>query len=481
MSTTMKKIHIIVVGLTLFLVNLACTNDFEEINEDPNRIAEISPGTLLNPIIYGLATHNANRSDAITFDLMQVSLPFPSTSGGLHRYDVSRGIGNSSWNNYYKWLQNIKEMRTAAEKAGDVNYEAIALTLNAWVYANLTDLFGPVPMTEASGAEGGVLYPAFDSQEFIYETILADLEKANQLYDLEAPMIYAEDILFHNNVENWQKFTNSLHLRLLLRISNPSEIGAFEKMTAMIENPAQYPVFEETEESAILEVTGVTPNESPWSRPQDFRLSTKVTEFFLENLNQWEDPRRPVIATIARDLDGNPLGYRGIPSAYEGNDSQFQYEASTFNIEQVQEPMNIFILTYAEVEFIKAELAQRGYIDNAVEHYQNGVEAAMEQVGTELPENYFKNDAAAYNETLERIMLQKYYALYFTDYQQWFEYRRTGYPELPKTDAMFNNGVMPSRMYYPSDLAVENPENYLKAVEMLGGNDDINTKVWWDN
>lgn len=277
----MKKISIIVAGLSIFLLNLACTQDFGDINEDPNRIAQISPGTLLNPIIYGLATHNARRSDAITFDLMQVSLPFPSATGGLHRYDVSQGIGNSSWSNYYKWLQNIGEMRTAAEEAGDVNYEAIALTLNACVYANLTDLYGPVPMTESPGGEEGILYPAFDSQEFIYETILADLENANELYDLESPMIYAEDILYQNNVENWQKFTNSLHLRLLLRISNRSETGAFEKMTAMIQNPAEYPVFEETEESAILEVTGVTPNESPWSRPQDFRLGTKVSEFFL--------------------------------------------------------------------------------------------------------------------------------------------------------------------------------------------------------
>ena len=477
----MKNLKIIAAGFSLLLLTLACTTDFEEINEDPNRIAEISPGTLLNPIIYGLAAHNANRSDAITFDLMQVSLPFPSASGGLHRYDVSQGIGNSSWNNYYKWLQNIKEMRIAAEEAGDANYEAIALTLNAWVYANLTDLFGPVPMTEASGGEEGILYPRFDTQELIYESILADLENANQLYNLEAPMIYAEDILFHNDVENWQKFTNSLHLRLLLRVSNRSETNAFEKLTAMVQNPAEYPVFEETEESAILEVTGITPNESPWSRPQDFRLSTKMTEFFLDNLNEWEDPRRPIIATIAYDLDGNPIGYRGIPSAYEGNDSQFQYEASTFNIEQVKEPMAIFILTYAEVEFIKAELAQRGYIDDAEAHYKNGVEAAMEQLGAELPEEYFENETVAYNETLERIILQKYYALYFTDYQQWFEYRRTGYPELPKTDAMFNNGIMPSRMYYPSDLPVENPENYTKAVQMLGGSDDINTKVWWDN
>lgn len=78
-------------------------------------------------------------------------------------------------------------------------------------------------------------------------------------------------------------------------------------------------------------------------------------------------------------------------------------------------------------------------------------------------------------------MLQKYYALYFVDYQQWFETRRTGFPELPKTAAMENNGEMPSRFTYPTDVQINNAENYLKALELLGGGDDINTNVWWDN
>lgn len=467
--------------IVLFAGLLAsCTSNFEEINEDPNRIAQISPGTLINPIIYGMATHNASRADAITFNLMQVSLPFPSVSGGLHRYDVSQNIGNSSWYNSYKWLNNIKEMEEASVRAEDPNYEAIALTLKAWVMSNLTDLFGPVPYTEAAQGEQQNFYPVFDSQESIYTAILADLERANTLYDSGFGMAYADDILFHNDVNKWQKFTNSLHMRLLLRISNRSETNAFAKLTSMINDADTYPVFENTAESAILQVTGVTPNISPWGRPQDFRLSTKITSFFVDNLNALEDPRRPVLITEATDADVNPIGYKGIPSAYEGAESQFEYNASTFNIEQVTNPMQIYILPYAEVEFIKAEMAQRGYTDNAEEHYTNGVIAGIEQVGAEVPADYFANAAATYDGSLARIMLQKYFALYFIDYQQWLEYRRTGLPELPKTAAMLNDGVMPSRFYYPSDVQINNNANYQDALEMLGGPDNINTKVWWD-
>ncbi|QOG01254.1 SusD/RagB family nutrient-binding outer membrane lipoprotein [Flavobacterium sp. MDT1-60] len=476
----MKKIKIAAILVLLTGMSISCTQGFEELNENPNLITEVSPGTLLNPIIYGIASQNALQSVDVTFNLMQVSLTYPSITGGLHRYDVSNNIGNSAWNNYYKWLNNIREMRMASVKAKDGNYEAIALTLNALVYANLTDLFGPVPMSEATRGEEGILYPRYDKQEFIYETLLADLERANTLYDVSKPMIYAEDILFQNKVASWKKFTNSLRMRLLLRVSNRTETKAFEKLTYMIEHPEIYPVFTTTAEGAILKVTGVSPNMSPWGRPQDFNLNIKMASFFIDNLNALEDPRRPIIATGATALVTNaPLGYKGITSAYAGSDSQFKYNASTLVNVQAQNPMQIFILTYAEVEFIKAEMAQRGYVADAAGHYVKGVKSAIEQVKAVAPANYFDNIQAQYNGTLERIMLQKYYALYFTDYQQWFEYRRTGFPVLPKTTAMLNGGIMPSRFTYPDNQQIKNTENYMEAIQMIEG-DNINSKVWWD-
>ncbi len=138
------------------------------------------------------------------------------------------------------------------------------------------------------------------------------------------------------------------------------------------------------------------------------------------------------------------------------------------------------IMSYAEVEFIKAELAQQGKISaDAKVHYERGVKAAIEQWGAVMPADYFANPKAAYNGTLERIMLQKYYALFFNDYQQWFEYRRTGLPVLPKGEGLMNNGRMPVRFRYPTTVQTSNNTNYQKAVASMGG-DDINTKVWWE-
>ncbi len=411
---------------------------------------------------------------------MQVALPFPSANGGLHRYDLTENSGNSTWNTYYRWLVNIREMKQAAIDAQDPNYEAIALTLEAWVGSQLTDSFGDVPFAEASKGEQGIFQAKFDTQEQIYAQIFENLERANSIYDPTRPMVFGEDILFGNQVSRWKKFTNSLHLRLLLRVSRVQE-SSFQKMAAMLGNPAQYPIFTNTDESAILNITGVVPNISPWGRAIDFTTFRAISEFFVDRLNELEDPRRMRFMTQARALDGTTtLGYRGIPSGYGGTESQFQFIPSNHNIALVQAPMISLILTYAELEFIQAELAQRGVINSdAQAHYENGVRAAMEQWDVVIPEDYFENPNAAYDETLERIILQKYIGLYFNDYQQWFEYRRTGFPVLPKQDGMLNDQRVPVRFRYPVNSQLNNPVNYQEAVARMGG-DDINTKVWWE-
>jgi hypothetical protein len=485
-----RKIYAMILTFTL-LIGSSCTGDFEEINTDPNRVDKISPGTLLNPMLYSIASFNTKRADDFTFQVMQVALPFPSAAGGAHRYDISENAGNSTWENYYiNGLINAKEMREAAVAAQDVNYEAIALTLNAWIYSLLTDCFGDVPMTEALRGEEGIFQAAFNTQQEVYTQILADLERANSLFNPSLPLLYGSEILYSTsaddisggkNIKKWKMFCNSLHMRLLLRVSKRTEMNAHTRLAEMIADPVKYPVFTSNSEAAILKITGVAPNVSPWGRAIDFTTFRSMSEFFIDNLNALNDPRRPVFSTQAKAKDGTVLGYKGIPSAYEGSDSQFDFVPSNHNIALVTAPMVCVLMTYAEVEFIKAELAQKGVIaSDAQTHYENGVKAAITQWNAVVPEDYFANPAAAYDGTLERIMLQKYFALYFNDYQQWFEYRRTGFPVLPTTDAMLNDKKVPVRFEYPPVyVQILNAENYARAVESMGG-DDINTKVWWE-
>lgn len=476
----MKKIKYSFLTVLTGLLIWSCTTDFEETNTDPNKLTEITAGSALNPIIYEMVKRNAIQFRNVGAPVTQMFIMTDDYINAPFLYDFTENIGASTWNTYYTQLNNLKEMEAAAIREGLPNYQAIALTLKAYALSMLTDCFGDVPMKNALEAEEGNWYPEFTPQEEIYTQILKDLEYANSIYDVNVPMPYVEDILFNNDVFKWKKFTNSLHLRLLLRISNRPETNAFTQMTTMINNPSQYPVFTGNDDEAVIQITGMAPLLSPWDRPQDFGVFRYYSKFFIDNLNGFDDARRAIYAGKAKGLNNEDYGYIGVPIDYINEPLPDSIATASGVLNRLAEaPLIIPMMSYAEIEFIKAEMAQKGYINDAEHYYKNGVKAAVKMWDLEFPDDYFDNELTAYNGTLEQIIVQKYFALFFTDYQAWFEHRRTNLPVLPTTTAMANNQEMPSRLYYPLDAADRNYQNYKEAVNRMGG-DEINVKVWWD-
>lgn len=484
----MKNVRYIV-GLTVLFTSLtSCTRNFEDLNIDPNRIDKVTPGSLVTPTIYGMSTYFTVRSYDFTWQIMQVGLPNPSAALGVHRYDVSETAGNGTWNTCYRWLRNVREMQEAAEIYGQPVYKAVAFTLQAYIMGILTDSFGDVPFREALKAEEGVNRPRFDTQEEIYTQLIANLEEANAIYAGEGSM-EGDDLLYANNKSRWRKFNNSLLMRLLLRLSKRTEFDSYHRIRQMIDDPSTYPVFANNDDAALVTITGNPPYNYAWARRQDYVNFEAMASFFVDLLNELNDPRRPLFMTQATQLiNGAPqqIGYKGIPAAHSGDASQFDYNPSTPNgnlmiYENIGTPVKEVIMSYAEVEFIKAEVALHfGNLTEAEEAYRKGIEAAITQWnGGTMPTNYFDNEAARFNGTMEQLMTQKYLALFFNDYQQWFEYRRTGYPVLPKTAHMLHDGVMPTRFMYHNDVRRFNPDNYREVAERIGG-DNVMTKVWWE-
>lgn len=484
----MKKI---IAGLTaIATIGLAssCTKEFDNINTNPNLIDKVTPGSLLTPTIYGMSTYFTVQSYNFTWQLMQVGLPHPSAALGAHRYEISETAGNGAWNTGYRWLRNIREMHEAAVIYDQPVYEAVGNTLQAYIMGILTDSFGDLPFSEALQAEAGLTQPKFDTQEEIYTQLIANLERANEIY-VESGAMVGDDLLYANDKTKWRKFNNSLLMRLLLRASKRDAFNSYERLRTMINDPEKYPVFADNSEAALVTITGAPPYNYAWARRQDYVNFEAMASFFVDMLNDLEDPRRPLFMTRAsRMVDGQPqtIGFQGIPSAHSGNESQFDYSPSTPNgdlmiFTDIGTPIKEVLMTYAEVEFIKSEVALHfGDLAASQQAYENGVRAAVTQWnGGVMPDNYFDNEHAAFDGTLERIMNQKYIALFFNDYQQWFEHRRTGYPVLPKTEFMNHGGEMPTRFMYHNDVRRYNPENYKAAAERIGG-DHIHTKVWWE-
>ena len=491
----MIKIKILYSLLSFSLLLTACTKNFEEINTDPNRPKEITPGVILAQMEYNIVNTSITASRNFTHELMQVDAPRVSTGGaGLHRYVVNPGAG--VFQSFYRYLTDIEDIYNIADRLNDDNYKAIALVYKCWAYSIITDLYGDVPYTEATKASTGILLPKFDKQKDIYTQIFKDLDSANNLFNITKALTYGGDILYNANnltggtnigLAKWKKFCNSLKLRLLLRLSKRNgEINVDELIADILANPVKYPVFTSNADEAIFRYSGTFPYFNPYfnARQLDWRDGTYFTKFFIDKMNADNDPRRTVWTNTVI-INGAPI-YRGIESGYPTSLQYAVGQNSSYNDALKTSPLLGVMMTFAEIEFIKAELALKGMVTGKTpkQHYDAGVTASMIQWGVSLPAGYLAqpnvlyNPAASVDAQLEKIIVQKYYAFFFVDYQSWFEKRRTGFPVLPRGAGIPAENIFPNRIPYPTYLQSLNPANLASAISSIGG-DDQNIKVYW--
>jgi hypothetical protein len=469
-----------------------CTKDFEEVNTNPNTLPETRPELLIESAIYSVRNANQTREHRLVHEMMQVHVTVVN-SDEIHRYIIRPSESDYMWNNWYLQLTNFKDAYESAKKlailpnqAYNYSYMGIARIMEVWVTSLITDTYGNVPFTEANrGKTDNIFQPKFDSQKEIYDSLFVRLEEANTLLAQNNALptaLMQRDPLYAGDLAKWRKFGNSLYLRLLLRASGRPESNATAKIQQMIQtSPTTYPIIANNAESAVLKFTTVTPFVSAFNtyRDYDFNGENGMTEFFVETLNNWEDPRRPKWATTFAGL------YTGIPSGYEPGNQQDR--KSFYPAVLKNEPLIGNILNYAEVQFMLAEAAVRGFIStaNAKTYYENGVNNAITFWGLTVPAGHLAKpaiiwvDAETEEQKLEKILTQKYFTFFFTDFQSWFEYRRTGFPDLPIGPGALNNQTVPTRLVYPVSVQSLNRVNYDAAVDAMGA-DDMLTKVWWD-
>ncbi len=483
----------------------SCTKDFTKTNTDPNNSPEATPAQLMAPALVNVLNANLLRNRNFNNELMQVTVDISDADGKVFRYDYRATWADYLYNAWYAELSNFKDMyRIAGEPlTKNPTYQAVALICQSWVYSLLTDTYGDVPYFKSNLAkDSAVVEPPFDAQKDIYLDIFKKLEEANTILatvnTTTYPLKADSDPVFTGDIAKWRRFGNSLYLRLLMRVSAKADVSqqCIDKIKQIATTTA-YPLISKIEESAILRWTGAGPFVSPLMsvREQDFR-APGIAEFFINNLTTWNDPRIDIptwgnngfnrwrIAPYSGAYLGVPSGY--VPGETPVKKSYFYSTTSAFNL--MTEPLSGMILTYAEVQLILAEAAIKGWITGAAgTYYNNGAQASIKQW---LPnwtvdiQTYLSAadmdwvESFTFDQKMEMIHLQKYYALFLTDMQQWFEYRRTGHPVLPKGAGLRNNGVMPARMTYPIYVQSTNPTNYRQAVAVQGP-DVISTQVWW--
>lgn len=520
MKSIKKSISYIV--LLAFSISLSsCDKNFEEINTDPIGKGATTPNQLLAPAIVNVLTANMLRNRNFNNELMQVTVNLSDAEAQVFRYDFRRTWADYTWNVWYPEITNFKDIGTFASQPGSINksYQGISLILQTWTYSLLTDTYGDVPYFDANKGKEGVYEPAFDKQKDIYLDMFKKLEEANTLLSEGNPIIATGDPVFKGDADKWRRLGNSLYLRLLLRVSGKAEVSAnaIAKIKEIAEgNKTKYPIMENNDHTAKVLWNGTNSSSAVFSSPfmvnvraVDFRTPA-ITSFFIDKLVTWDSPL--LRASLGKNnynrwaIAQGPGGFVGVPSGYaQGSgitkQAYFYSDAQNTLITPLQtDPYTGIIMNVAEVDFILAEAAARGWLTTSAESYYN--KGIADQLAYWLP-NYIKSATDALfqtyvtnadidwdnnlplesltpgsNSKLEMIHIQKYYALFLVDFQQWYEYRRTGHPILPKGNGLANGGVMPARINYPIISQSANPTSYKNAVAAQGP-DDINTRVWW--
>lgn len=484
----------------------SCTGNFEEYNtnEENPEYGNVDPSTLLEQLISTGAYYIYERSWRVNSELMQYTVDC-SAATDMQRYVFQVGEYKTPWERFQRYAANANHMIALAKKYEDPNAQAIAMTLKAVFMSLVTDLYGDIPYKEAYRIDEDITQPAIDPQAEIYAGLIGMLQEANDLYltatDNNGNYTYpltvpGKDLLYGGNIAAWQKFTNSLCLRLCLRLSNRPEAGSAAIMQTIVSNPAKYPVFSSYADDAKVSYTGVAPFKNEFGDMTDATFTTssrKCSAFFITQLHTTSDPR---MAQWVRTIGSEDI--HGVVSGVIQPDGT---GASVMNVSVLKQYTTpVWLMTSSEVCFILSEAAHTGMISGgealAEQYYEKAITNSIRQWSPTISDAnidrflHATGSKVAYNGTQEQIILQKWVSLFLQGFESWCDYRRTGYPKLPIGPGCDNEGVMPTRLCYPQTLISTNSSNYQKQVARMRaaypivgrgtvGGDNMLTPVWW--
>lgn len=409
----------------------------------------------------------------------------------------------------YRQMENVNSTQsTVAEQAvNEIFFQAGKVVLYD-VGSQFVDMFGDIPFSEAGSLHlTSVSTPAkFDDQQELYMSFIEDLDKVATYFSTATTIssFQRQDILLGGDMKKWQKYANSIRLRLLIHISNVNETFAKQEIMKMLNDPDKYPLVDGGNTAnynpATVDVL-VTPLTSYTSSLVDALnegLSYVAPDFMLNNLMvPTKDLRLPVMF----DKNGNK-GYSGAPITLTSDQlNARKNEFSCWDSISIWQNNKLpgMRMTASEINFIKAEAHQRwGDASKAKSAYEIAVKQSVsfyyylnttnlagmkEPKPTDAEIDAFVTERVPYigsaTDKLGLIGTQKWLHLGFMQGNEcWTEYRRTKYPVLlPFPSAGMVNGYStpPTRIMYPSLESSYN--SHYVDVQAQNTRD---TKIFWD-
>ena len=512
----MKKIFAIFVSVLvagmLFLNGCQALHDFGDINKSPN-----SPSTAFTSYLFtnacryipqfvlGNATNGydpwqqewagyLSESKNNQYGPLSTTSSFGSTSFYLYALKNLQMVVDMNEDPEQKDLTNVSAFGTAA------NQIAAAKTLMAFYYMTISDINGPVIISEAlKGSSEDIWTPKYDTQEEAYTILNNSLAEAYRQFDESGSLDAAADVLFGGNIAKWKKFNASLRMLMAIKLSDVDPNTGKTRFAAAYNDGGMtdvadgfYYSYDDLNWNMLYY----------WCNPSysGAGFNAVPNYFIVEQMKEFKDNRMFKYFDIegyrgSRDESIFPrdqyTSFYGVPFGLENNTQVTKWIDCCCSVTSSMLAMDatIPVIPTARVLLTEAEAAYRGRISaDAKSLYEAGIKASFEQWGATGADAYVKSPAIAYNASkgLEQIALQRWIAGYLADgVEAWSDWRRLDIPHMPVGPGANNVG----NTHYPYRLAfsssydpVYNEVNYAAAIATLkpSGQDNIHNRVWWD-
>lgn len=507
------------------LTATSCTSEFDKWNTDHNSATEedlthdnLNTGAFFSQMQHNVFIVGLDKGGAFQIEDMLTGGLF---SGYFSNIKASYNIGAmhnahyvlpDSWVNqpfndtYTNLMQPWQELCVNSDAAGTSAVTSLANIVKVFGMSRITDMYGPIPYSRF----GTALNVAYDSQQDVYNKFFEELGAAIETLEQyhaanpSSTILANYDYVFGGDVSRWLRFANTLRLRLALRVayadnalarteaakSIGSNIG-FLTEPAVHANDARYSYL-----NPFWEVT------HSWG---DMRMGASIESY----LSGYQDQRAAAYFDAATDGGGIHGVYPGMRI---NNQSDYTDKTSAMNVESGS---SMQWMSGAESYFLRAEAKLRWDLgsETAQSLYRQGVRTSFAERGAggayaylasdATPANFEDNsgngrdatavstctprwdDEAGFEEKLEKIITQKYLAIFPDGQEAWSEYRRTGYPKLFAIDYNGSGGTINTttqirRLRFPTSEYSNNAANVAAATSLLGGADNGGTKLWWD-
>nr|WP_175402877.1 SusD/RagB family nutrient-binding outer membrane lipoprotein [Mangrovivirga cuniculi] len=315
-----------------------------------------------------------------------------------------------------------------------------------------------MPYTEALRGPSGNITPAYDDQLLIYDSLINQIDLAISEIDLDDQSIAEEDVLLGGDMEMWEKFANSLKLRLYLRLSEIDENRASQGFQEVLNSGAPLLGPGENVELIFGERTATNANplfQQEFNRPTDYGAS----DTFIEYMEDFGDPR--ITAYLRTNQNG---GYSGVENGNPEDlptDSEGNVIVSRIGEVFVQQESPVPLMTYYDVKFMEAEAAIRGWVNSgdAQQLYEEAVTASFDYYDVPVGAYLDPGQPAAYSAStaFADLMLQRYLSLFARGVEAWTEWRRTNIPVITQPAEAIRD--TPLRFPYVDAEVTNNPDN----------------------